>query len=943
MAAKVPPIPRDHIRVHYHRRDLNFAGWKLYAFGDTTEDITGYYNGPVQPAGEDDFGIFFDVGVKLAAKQVGVIIHNPASPGGDIKDPGPDMYCHTARSCEFWVVSGDPLLHSVDPMTSDSTGLQAFWIDRKTVCIPPEYSNAAWSYSLAYSATAEPPENLDTSPTFPLTHAALTADQVLRFPQLNGYSVFELAPQPLETLTQALKSQVLLIAQDPAGPVAYLTGVQIPGVLDDLFFYSGPLGASYSLAGITLRLWAPTAQSVDLLLFDTSTAAWPVQTIVMTEAAGVWSAAADLRYKSRWYLYRITVYDPTAQTVVINLVTDPYSVSLSINGLKSRLIDLDDPHTKPTGWDQHTSPPLASPNDLSIYELHVRDFSCSDTSVPEQHRGTYLAFTHADSAGMRHLAELADAGLKMIHLLPTFHFSSVNEDRLTWQAPGDLSKYAPDATEQQAAVAAIQDADAYNWGYDPAHYMAPGGAYAFDPDARVYEYRQMVQALHATGLRVVQDCVFNHTSGPVLDKVVPGYYYRLDPTGNIYNASCCSDTASEHMMMERLMIDTVLTMSRQYKIDGFRFDLMSFHFVYNMQHIQSALAAAGAADVYLYGEGWNFGETASNQLGPNASQANMYGLGIGTFNDRIRDAIRGGSPFSDLRTPGFATGSDDIGDVLQRADWIRVALTGNLRDYTFIDHNGNLVRGAGIDYYGQPAGYTASPLEVINFCSVHDNQSLFDAIQLKAPAGEDSVARARRQVLALSILALSQGIPFFMAADDLLRSKDFDQNSYNSGDWFNKIDWTYQSNNWGIGLPIASENQAGWPLYAPLLADPAFQPTPADINFTRLAFQEFLRIRMSSSLFHMRTLAEVQSNLLFLNTGPNQAPRVISMLLSGNGRIAVVFNANTSTVTLESDSFANLQLHPIQAASSDPVVRQALARETTLTVPGLTTAVFTAL
>ncbi len=739
MAASVPPIPRDHFRVHYHRPDLNFAGWKLYAFGDTTEDTNGYYAGPVQQTGEDEFGTYFDVGLKMGAQLVGIIVHNPTNPGGDIKDPGPDMYCHVAQSREFWVISGDPVIHCVSPMPTTS-GLQAFWIEGQTVCIPGEHFDPSWTYSLAYSPTADLPQELDSAPSFALTPAGpLTVEQLQRFPQLAAYSVLQLATQTPDTLAQALKSQLFVAAFDPSGPVAYLTGVQIAGVLDDLFFYNGTLGCTYSTGGITACLWAPTAQSVDLLVFNTDSAEWPVQTIAMTESAGVWSAAVDLMYKSRWYLYRVTLYVPSLGQVLQNLVTDPYSVDTSQNGAKSRLTDLDDPLNKPPGWDQQTIPPLDSPNDLTIYELHVRDFSCADLSVPEQHRGTYLAFTHPDSAGMQHLSALAGAGMKAIHLLPTFRFSSVNEDRLTWQDPGDLSHYPADSAEQQADVEAVKDLDGYNWGYDPVHYMTPSGAYSFDPGNRVIEYRQMVQALHAAGLRVVQDCVFNHTSGSgqaaisVLDKIVPNYYYRLDPSGNVYNSSCCPDTASEHRMMERLIIDTLTMYAREYKIDGFRFDLMSFHFVYNMQHIQQALAAVGAPQTYLYGEGWNFGETANDQLGPAANQVNLYGLGIGTFNDRVRDGIRGGNPFTDQRTPGFATGSDDIDDVLQRADWIRVALTGNLRDYQFEDHNGNLVRASQIDYFGQGAGYTANPVEVINFCSVHDNQTLFDAIQLKAP------------------------------------------------------------------------------------------------------------------------------------------------------------------------------------------------------------------
>jgi pullulanase len=495
----------------------------------------------------------------------------------------------------------------------------------------------------------------------------------------------------------------------------------------------------------------------------------------------------------------------------------------------------------------------------------------------------------------------------------------------------------------------------------------------------VREYRTMVQGLHRTGLRVIQDVVFNHTStageGPNsnLDEVVPGYYHRLDSDGNLLAGSCCPDTASEHRMMEKLMIDTLVLNAREYKIDGFRFDIMSFHFLYNMQDILTALHAltpqrdgVDGSKIYVYGEGFNFGDTVNNAIGPNADQVNLYGYGIGTFNDRIRDGIRGGSPFTDERVQGFATGlatdssdytnqstaeSDQHNTLLHNADWIRVGLTGNLRDYTLTDMTGTTVKGSQIDYFGQPTGYTATPVEAVNYCSVHDNQDLFDAVQLKASAADTSATRARRQVLAMGLIALGQGVPFFLAGDDLLRSKDMDQNSYDSGDWFNKIDWSGTGDNWGVGLPIASQNQNQWPLMQPLLANPALKPTPADLNYTTSAFQDLLNIRYSSGLFRMKTFAEVQQNLAFLNTGQNQIPGVIAMRLKSNSgnyghyrQILVIFNGATTSTSIADPSLqgADFQLHPVLRGSTDTTTRQSTFQSSTgtATVPALTVAVF---
>jgi len=566
-----------------------------------------------------------------------------------------------------------------------------------------------------------------------------------------------------------------------------------------------------------------------------------------------------------------------------------------------------------------------------------------------------------------------------VHILPSFHFASVNEDKSTWIIPTGLAQYPADGQQQQAAVAASQTSPAYNWGYDPVHYMTPEGSYAIDPDNRVREYRVMVKGLHRAGLRVVQDMVFNHTNasgeGPLsnLDEVVPNYYHRLDASGNLETGSCCPDTASEHLMMEKLIIDTLVLNATKYKIDGFRFDIMSFMFTYNIQDIQKALRAltlerdgVDGAKIYLYGEGFNFGDTANNQIGPNASQINLYGFGVGTFNDRIRDGIRGGGPFSDERVQGFATGlftdpstytngslspSQQQSQLLLNSDWIDVGLTGNLRDYVFIDSAGASVSGAQVNYNGQPTGYTKSPIEAINYASVHDNQDLFDVVQLKSNLSDSIATRARRQVLGMSLVTLGQGIPFFQGGDDLLRSKDMDQNSYNSGDWFNKIDWSGQTANWGIGLPIASQNQGQWPFMEPLLSNPAYTPLPANIEYSKDAFSELLQIRYSSELFRMGTFNEVQQNLTFLNTGQNQTPGLIVMKLDAHGgnygiyrHIVVLFNATNASVTFTDSRLQGLalHLHPVQRSSSDPITRQSTfnSKGGSATVPGLTTAVF---
>ena len=1008
-------IPAGDVRIHYYRPDGNYSGWALYTWNASTENNVWCSN-EVAVSGTDSFGVYFDVSVNPAqgspVGQLGFIINNCNQ--GQIKDPGPNQYLQVTQNSEAWVISGDANVFTSLPTAAEIAGaglyqLQAFWIDRTTVAIPANAYQSASTYSLVYSPGAAlsiaSSGALTGGTAIPLTYASggFTSAEAAQFPQLAGYAVFHLPDTlPVATMAQALTGQVVVMGAGTSGSLTYVNGVQDAGVLDDLFSYSGHLGAVFTQGQPTISLWAPTAQSVSLLLYKNESDTIPTQTIPMSEANGVWTVTGEGSWKGEYYLYSVSVYVPNLQQIVTNVVPDPYSADVALNASKTHIIDLADESTKPLGWDISSSPALTSKSDFSVYELHIREFSVADSSVPAAYQGTYLAFTDPNSYGMTHLHRLAAAGLKAVHLMPSMVTGSVNEDKTQWQSPGSLSAYPPDGTQQQAAVTAVQNSDGYNFGYDPVLYFAPNGGYAFNPDNRVQEYREMVLGLHNAGLRVVQDVVFNHTfaSGEnptsVLDEIVPNYYYRLNPQGVIDTASCCSDTASEHHMMEKLMIDNVVQNAIQYKIDGFRFDDMSLHFVYNMQHIEQALQnltlardGVDGSQIYIYGEGFLNTETAA--LGVNATQANLYGYGIGTFNDRIRDGIRGGSSF-DITTEqvqGFATGlftdpssytTTTVGESLadqktslnQEADWIRLGLAGNLRDFTFVDSAGATVKGSDITYFSQPAGYAASPIEAVNYCSVHDNQTLFDAIQVKsavpgttASNGDSIAMRTRRQVLAMSLVALGQGIPFFYGSDDLLGSKDMDYNSYNSGDWFSKINWIYQgdrpsqnlssqeSDNWGIGLPLQNVNGSQWPFMQPLLANPALAPTPANISSAAAAFQTFLRIRSSSQLFRMGTLAEIQKNLHFLNTGASQIPGLIVMKLDANGgnygpysHVVVVFNGTLGSVNFQDNQLKNLSLalDPLLAVSSDAQTRASAVNNSTgtVTVDGLTTAVFVA-
>jgi pullulanase len=816
--------------------------------------------------------------------------------------------------------------------------------------------------------------------------AGLSDAQKARFPHLANLPAFRLPADAVAAAAQSLKGQLAVGAVRGAQGVD-ATALQIPGVLDDLYAAkAGPvtLGPSFASGMVTLRVWAPTAREVKLRLFADSNPATSYTTLPMTldPASGIWSyAAPEAALAGRYYLYEARVYVRATNEVETNVVTDPYSVSLARNSTRSQVVSLADVALQPRGWRNLAKPHLGAPEDIVLYELHVRDFSATYASVPENLRGTFAAFTQKGSNGMKHLAELGAAGVTHVHLLPSFDFATINEDKSTWQAPSfdTLSALPPDSSEQQSLVAATADRDGFNWGYDPLHYNVPEGSYALEPDGpeRILEFREMVQSLNQSGLRVVMDVVYNHTNSAgqnpnsILDKLVPGYYHRLDGNGVVLGESCCADTATEHAMMEKLMVDSVVQWAKAYKVDGFRFDIMGFHLKSNMLAVRAALDALTPAkdgvdgkSVYLYGEAWNFGVMANNGRGVNATQVNMAGTGIGSFSDRIRDAVRGGGPFSPRRDQGFATGlftepngtfggsaADEKAALLRLTDFVKLGLAGNIASYPITDASGVTRPGSQVDYFGMPGAFGRKPADTIQYIGVHDDPDWFDAANLKLAASVPRADRVRMARLGMDVVALSQGIPFFMAGDELLRSKSEDRNSYNSGDWFNRIDWTRQSNGWGSGLPPANGNQGDWNIIGPALADPNLKPTAADIEGTVRHLEEMLLIRKTSGLFRLRSAEEIKDAVTFFNNGPNQIPGLIVERIRNTGRTCfpasqavVVVNATPQTQTFLDPAFKgqSLYLHPVLALSGDAAVRTSRfqTKSGSFLVPARTTAVF---
>ncbi|SFC32359.1 alpha-1,6-glucosidase domain-containing protein [Massilia yuzhufengensis] len=871
-----------------------------------------------------------------------------------------------------------PSFQQVLDASSATLDARAVWLDGRTVQWPG--AEAGGTFRLYYSATAGIVAQAGAKVTgadgaLPLD--AFTGRLPERFKYVAAGPAFALRSADLPRMNDLHRGQLVLVQEALDGTVLAATRIQVAGALDDLYAPAGELpdlGATPRKGRTAFRLWAPTARHVAVCTYDSATGrASAVHDMAFDARTGAWSAQVARDLSGSYYKYAVDVA-VDGMGLVRNLVTDPYSVSLTTDSKRSYIADLDSARLKPKGWDATRAPnTVKAQTDMVIYELHVRDFSINDPSVPASKRGKYAAFGETGSNGMRHLKALAKVGLTDIHLLPVYDLGSVPEQDCAVPAPSGT----PDGESQQALTRKTAETDCFNWGYDPYHYNAPEGSYASDPSdgaRRVIELRQMVMDLHKAGLRVGVDVVYNHTfiagqnEKSVLDRVVPGYYHRLNAVGGIERSTCCDNTATENRMMAKLMIDSAELWTRHYKLDSFRFDLMGHQPRDAMERLQKRVDKAAGRHVQLIGEGWNFGEVADGARFVQASQLSLNGSGIGSFSDRARDAVRGGSAGDSgeamVRRQGYINGlvydPNALGgghkatDLLQAADMIRVGLAGSVRRYRLQTFDGNTRKLEDIAYGNQPAGYASQPGEVVNYVENHDNQTLFDINVLKLPLATSTADRARVQVLGMAINAFSQGVAYYHAGIDTLRSKSLDKNSFNSGDWFNRIDWRYQDNYFGTGLPQSDDNGKDWPLLKPYLAQAeAIKPRPADIAFARDAFRDLLAIRASSTLLRMRTTDDIVQRLRFFNTGPQQEATVLAAWLDGRNYagaqyagIGYLVNVDKVEKRITDAALRGkaLRLHPVHTApgAADKRAAQALFDSATgsFTVPARTAVVF---
>ena len=846
---------------------------------------------------------------------------------------------------------------------------------------------------------------------------------VKSFPHLASFQAYKVK-LPTYEIKAWLKQKLMVIGLNKNKQAKKLAYVQTGAVLDALYTNGEndadevtDLGSNIVKDGVNFKLWAPTAQHVKVLLYndDLTPAREPSLTMLEDVKTGVWSASSEL-HNDVYYQYQVTVYHPESKKVETLITTDPYSLSLSVNSEYSQVVDLDKSDTQPQNWKSHQAPTVKNIEDNIFYETHIRDFSSDDTALSDINvKGKYKAFSEQSSYGIKHLKSLKAAGLNNIHLLPTYDLASINEDitktidindtllevkaKVCDRAPNItictkdffeeqslkslLSNFsseltsATDTNEEQVQkiVSELRQFDNFNWGYDPFHYTVPEGSYAINPKgkSRLVEFREMIQSLHGLGFRVIMDVVYNHTyqfglkQKSVLDKIVPNYYHRLNiTTGVVEQSTCfsCGNTATERVMMAKLMTDSLVVWARDYKIDGFRFDLMGHQTKSSMLAAREAVRRVDP-DTYFYGEGWNFGEVANNRRFIQASQLQLGGTEIGTYSDRLRDAVRGGGN-NTRDSQGIGNGlllmpndlqvdKNNMEEYRLRIEQLRIGLAGNLSDFPLYQENDKLVLGKDIPYGNQPTGYALDPGDTINYVSKHDNQTLWDNSQYRLPYSVPIDDRVRMHLQSLSFTLFAQGIPFLHMGSEFMRSKSYLRDSYDYGDWFNRVDFSKESNYYNVGLPPSDKDKDNWPLIKKVLKGHKGKDNVSGehIQFSDKVFKNMIALRMSSPLFRLTTAQDIIAKVSFLNN-PNssniyteQLGLVVMKLDDTKNKavddkvesLIVMFNTSDKAQMFSYSETEQYELHPIQKNGADDVVKETKINPGSFTVPALSSVV----
>lgn len=609
---------------------------------------------------------------------------------------------------------------------------------------------------------------------------------------------------------------------------ASLNGLSAQESKIDYPVYTGKdLGLTYTPTAATFKIWAPTATAAKLNIYKSDLGGTAVRSITMNKGVnGVWQITVPENLKNSYYTFQVNIGNTWSEEVV-----DPYAKACGTNGLRAQVIDLKE--TNPVGWDKDKSPNFSVANkqtDALIYELHVRDASIHASSGIKN-KGKFLGLaelgTKNNTGQLTGLSHIKELGVTHIHLLPFYDYNSVDETK-----------------------SAVQ----YNWGYDPVNYNIPEGSYSTNPadgKVRIRELKELIKTMHSNGLRIIMDVVYNHTAltkNSNFNILVPDYYYRKRADGSFSDASSCgNETASEKAMFQKFMIESVVYWVNEYHIDGFRFDLMGIHDIQTMNMISDTLHKIKPS-IVLYGEGWTSSSSPlpedKRALKKNAAQLN----GIAVFSDDMRDGIKG-SVFN-IDDRGFATGNTSNSESVK----FGVVAAGKHPQINY----------SKVNYSKEP--YTSGPAGLINYADCHDNNILWDKIELSFKSAS-AAERTKMHELAYAIVLTAQGASFLHAGTEFLRTKNGVENSFDKGDIVNGIDWDLKTKN------IASYQ----------------------------FIKSLVQIRRAHPAFRMQTAQQIATNINFENNLPTG---IIAYTINGAAvgdnwkKIWIAYNGSQTPQTL---------------------------------------------
>lgn len=718
------------VNIHYHRDDGKYGDWDIWTWTPNADGAA--YTFDTTDANGDGVATFE---VPVGTSQIGYIIRTKGS--WTEKDVDSDQFIQTGDyvggTLDFYVVS------KVEGGTADETNIKKGCVVANVALDKADYTKINVTFNVDPTTTEEPVDPTKAISIVDSNDNAVEIESIT----VDGVNAVCVLKTPVDVAEACMSNKSYKIIFNGSEYYIDLPDYYSSEDFESKYTYEGDdLGATYTQAATTFKLWSPAAADVKVKLYQEglkNDADSPIKTVDMAKGdKGVFTAVVEEDLKNVYYTYEVTFKDGT-----VNEACDPYAKAVGVNGDRAMVVNLAE--TNPEGWENDKNPQsgITSYADCSIWEVQVRDFSYeSESGVSEAHRGKYLAFTEEgtkNSTGKSTCLDyLKQLGVSHVQINPAYDYATVDETRL--------------------------DVDQFNWGYDPKNYNAPEGSFSTDPyhgEVRIKEFKQMVQSLHNAGIGVVMDVVYNHTYNTdyCFNKIVPGYFYR-----GTNGSGCGNDVASERKMVSKFIVDSVLYWHNEYHIDGFRFDLVGLIDVDTINKITEQLHAIDPS-IILYGEGWTNTTTQPTKEGVNlANQGNCDKTpGFAYFNDAIRDTLKG-HVFT-ATDKGYINGasgkaSDVFNCAKAVANWTQ---------------------------------FESLPLQSINYSSCHDNLTLWDKISTSNP--EDSFdQKVKQNNLAAAITFTSQGIPFILAGEEILRTKvkedgTFDENSYASPSKENSIKW----------------------------------------------------------------------------------------------------------------------------------------------------------